>query len=87
MTKRFTSLAALAVIVGLAAPAFAKDPLPQKYITGLRNNCTADYLSKCMGISPSGPGAFQCLRSKLSSLSAGCRGAMRAVMNDPNYEE
>jgi hypothetical protein len=87
MTKHFTSFAALAVIVGLAGPAFAKEPLPQKYVTGLRNNCTADYMSNCMGISLNGPAAFQCLRKKLSSLSSGCQGAVRAVLSDPNYEE
>ena len=87
MTKLFTSAATLAVIVGLAGPAFAKDPLPQKYITGLRSNCTMDYMSNCMGINPNGPGAFQCLRQKISSLSSGCQGAVRAVMSDPNYQE
>jgi hypothetical protein len=87
MTKLFTSVAALTVIVGLAAPAFAKDPLPQKYVTGLRNNCMGDYMSNCMGINPNGPGAFQCLRKKISSLSSGCQGAVRAVLSDPNYEE
>jgi hypothetical protein len=87
MTKLFTSAATLVVIAGIAGPAFAKDPIPQKYITGLRNNCMSDYMSNCMGISPSGPGAFQCLRKKLSSLSAGCQGAVKAVLNDPRYEE
>jgi hypothetical protein len=87
MTKLFTSFAVLAVIMGFAGPAFAKERLPEKYVTGLRNNCVGDYMTKCMGISLSGPGAFQCLRKKVSSLSPGCQGAVRAVLSDPNYEE
>jgi len=79
MTKLITSVAALAVIAGLAGPASAMEQMPQKYITALRNNCTMDYMSHCMGVNPNGGAAFQCLRKNVSSLSSGCQDAVRAV--------
>ena len=79
MTKFITSVAALAVIAGLAGPASALEQMPQKYITALRSNCVGDYMSKCMHINPNGGAAFQCLRKNVSSLSPGCQDAVRAV--------
>jgi hypothetical protein len=82
MTKFKSSIAALALIAGFAAfasPASALEQMPQKYMTALRNNCVGDYMSHCMGISPSGGEAFQCLRRNVSSLSSGCQQAVRAV--------
>jgi len=77
MTKFITSVAALALIAGFAVPASALEPMPQKYITALRANCSSDYMSHCMG--SNGPAAFQCLRKNVSSLSSGCQEAVRAV--------
>lgn len=79
MTKFITSVAALAVIAGLAGPASALEQMPQKHITALRNNCVGDYMSRCMGVNPNGGAAFQCLRKNVSSLSPGCQEAVRAV--------
>ena len=79
MTKLITSVAALAVIAGLAGPASAMEQMPQKYITALRNNCVMDYMSNCMGVNPNGGAAFQCLRKNVSSLSSACQEAVRAV--------
>jgi hypothetical protein len=79
MTKFITSVAALALIAGLAGPAFALEQMPQKNIAALRANCVGDYMSKCMSISPSSPAAFQCLRKNVSTLSSGCQQAVRAV--------
>ena len=81
MTKFITSVAALAVIAGLAGPASAGELMPnaQKHIAALRANCVGDYMSRCMSVSPSSPAAFQCLRKNVNSLSSGCAEAVRAV--------
>jgi hypothetical protein len=82
MTKFKASVAALALIASFAtftAPASALEQMPQKYITALRNNCVADYMSHCMGINPNGGAAFQCLRKNVNTLSSGCQEAVRAV--------
>jgi hypothetical protein len=78
-----TSVAALVVIAGLAGPASAaeREPMPNaaKHIAALRNNCVGDYFSHCMGVNPNSGAAFQCLRRNVSSLSAGCQEAVKAV--------
>lgn len=79
MTKLITSVAALAVIAGLAGPAFAMEQMPQKNIAALRANCVGDYMSRCMTVNPNSPAAFQCLRKNVNSLSSGCAEAVRAV--------
>ena len=79
MTKFITSVAALAILASFAVPASALEQMPQKYVTALRANCVSDYMSKCMSVNPNGPGAFQCLRKNVSSLSPGCQDAVRAV--------
>ena len=79
MTKFITSVAAFALIAGLAGSASALEQMPQKHITALRANCVGDYMSKCMSVSPSSPAAFQCLRKNVSTLSSGCQQAVRAV--------
>jgi hypothetical protein len=81
MTKFITSIAALAVIAGLAGPASAMEQMPnaQKHIAALRSNCVADYMSRCMGVNPNTGAAFQCLQKNVSTLSPGCQGAVRAV--------
>lgn len=81
MTKLFISVAALAVIAGLAGPASAQELMPdaQKHIAALRSNCVSDYMSHCMGVNPNGGAAFQCLRRNVNSLSSGCQQAVKAV--------
>jgi hypothetical protein len=81
MTKFITAVAALVIIAGLAGPAAAQEQMPnaQKHIAALRANCVGDYMSRCMGVNPNGPAAFQCLRKNVNSLSSGCQQAVRAV--------
>lgn len=47
--------------------------------SAVRNNCRSDFMANCMGVSPGGIEAFQCLQHHSASLSAACRGAVSAI--------
>jgi hypothetical protein len=49
----------------------------------IRNNCRSDFMANCMGVSPGGVEAFQCLQRHSASLSAACRSAVAAITPKP----
>lgn len=69
----------LAVMVGLSGSASALEQMPERYLTPLRNNCTGDYITHCLGVNPNSADAFQCLRRNIATLSPACQQAVRAV--------
>jgi Cysteine rich repeat len=45
----------------------------------IKSQCRSDYMAHCSSIPPGGEASLQCLQKNMSSLSAGCAGAVRAV--------
>lgn len=80
LARRFGSatLAAAGLMAALwAVPAAAQQPTSQQQ-SALRSNCRSDAQSFCSGMR--GQEALQCLIRNVGKLSAGCQGAVRAVM-------
>jgi hypothetical protein len=67
----------------LAAALFATAALAQAPTDAQRNaiksQCRSDYIAHCSSVPPGGEASLQCLQKNMSSLSAGCAGAVRAV--------
>src|SRR6201990_3710151 len=68
----------LALGIALATPAFAQAP-SEAQREAIKSNCRSDYIAHCSSIPPGGAASLQCLQQNMSSLSAGCQGAVRAV--------
>lgn len=47
--------------------------------SAIRSSCRSDYQAHCSSVSPGGAEALQCLQKNMSSLSAACQSAVRAV--------
>ncbi|MBO4227154.1 hypothetical protein [Bradyrhizobium neotropicale] len=45
----------------------------------IKSQCRNDYMAHCSSIPPGGEASLQCLQKNVSSLSAGCASAVRAV--------
>lgn len=45
----------------------------------IKSQCRSDYMAHCSSIPPGGAASLQCLEKNMSSLSASCAGAVRAV--------
>ncbi|MGY3619426.1 cysteine rich repeat-containing protein [Bradyrhizobium sp. USDA 10063] len=45
----------------------------------VKSQCRSDYMAHCSSIPPGGEASLQCLQKNMSSLSASCAGAVRAV--------
>lgn len=45
----------------------------------IKSQCRSDYMAHCSSIPPGGAASLQCLQKNMSSLSAGCAGAVRAA--------
>lgn len=77
--KRDASLCALvaAVILVVAAPSFAQPTEAQK--EAVKSACRSDFMAHCSSVTPGGEAALQCLAKNMSSLSAGCASAVKAV--------
>jgi hypothetical protein len=45
----------------------------------IKSQCRSDYMAHCSSIPPGGEASLQCLQKNMSSLSASCAGAVRAV--------
>src|SRR5437764_4940231 len=80
-SKRATKLApwlSVAAILATAAPALAQAP-SQAQRDAIKSQCRSDYIAHCSSVPPGGEASLQCLQKNMSSLSAGCQGAVRAV--------
>src|SRR4051812_5119799 len=67
-----------ATVFATAVPAFAQAP-SQAQRDAIRSQCRSDYIAHCSSIPPGGEASLQCLQKNMSSLSAGCKGAVQAV--------
>ena len=47
--------------------------------SAIRSACRSDFMAHCSSVTPGGVEAYQCLAKNMSSLSAGCQTAVRAV--------
>ena len=45
----------------------------------VKSQCRSDYMAHCSSVPPGGEASLQCLAKNMSSLSAGCAGAVKAV--------
>jgi hypothetical protein len=74
-----TRLALLAAtLFATATSAFAQAP-SEAQKSAIRSACRSDFMAHCASVTPGGVEAYQCLQSHMSSLSAGCQTAVRAV--------
>src|SRR6195256_7060316 len=65
-------------LFAVATPAFSQAPTDAQR-NAIRSECRSDYEAHCASIPPGGAASLQCLQKNMSSLSAGCQGAVRAV--------
>jgi hypothetical protein len=77
--RRDTALCAIltAAIVAVATPSFAQVTEAQK--EAVKSACRSDFIAHCSSVTPGGEAALQCLGKNMSSLSAGCASAVKAV--------
>jgi hypothetical protein len=79
MTRTTTTASLLlAATFALAAQAFAQAP-SEAQRAAIKSNCRSDYIAHCSSIPPGGAASLECLQKNMSSLSASCAGAVRAV--------
>jgi hypothetical protein len=62
----------------LASSAFAQAPTDAQR-AAIKSSCRSDYMAHCSSIPPGGAASLQCLQQNMSSLSAACAGAVKAV--------
>jgi hypothetical protein len=67
-----------AALFATATSAFAQAPTEAQK-SAIRSACRSDFMAHCASVTPGGVEAYQCLQSHMSSLSAGCQSAVRAV--------
>jgi hypothetical protein len=67
-----------AAIVAITTPSLAQGP-SEAQKQAVRSACRSDYMAHCSSVQPGGEAALQCLAKNMSSLSAGCQSAVRAV--------
>jgi outer membrane biosynthesis protein TonB len=68
----------VAVYFATATSAFAQAPTDAQK-SAIRSACRSDFIAHCSSVKPGGVEAYQCLQKNMSSLSAGCQSAVRAV--------
>jgi hypothetical protein len=78
MLKRACGRAVPLSIVLFATAALAQAP-SEAQREAIKSQCRSDYMAHCSSIPPGGEASLQCLQKNMSSLSAGCAGAVRAV--------
>jgi hypothetical protein len=89
MRKRIASGACLSTVLSLSAALsvatalFATTALAQAPTdaqrTAIKSQCRSDYIAHCSSVPPGGAASLQCLEKNMSSLSASCADAVRAV--------
>jgi len=67
-----------ATLFAAATPALAQAPTDAQK-SAIRSACRSDYQAHCSSVTPGGAEALQCLEKNMSSLSAACQSAVRAV--------
>jgi Cysteine rich repeat len=76
--KRDAMLCALtAAMLAVATPSFAQPTEAQK--EAFKSACRSDFMAHCSSVQPGGEAALQCLAKNMSSLSAGCASAVKAI--------
>jgi Cysteine rich repeat len=76
--KRDAMLCALtAAMLAVATPSFAQPTEAQK--EAVKSACRSDFIAHCSSVQPGGEAAIQCLAKNMSSLSAGCASAVKAI--------
>src|SRR6266550_4019519 len=80
MFKRDAAFCALAgaALFAAATPALSQGPSDAQR-EAVKSECRSDYMAHCSSIPPGGEASLQCLAKNMSSLSAGCASAVRAV--------
>jgi hypothetical protein len=66
-----------ASMLALATPSFAQPTEAQK--EAVKSACRSDYMAHCSSVTPGGEAALQCLAKNMSSLSASCQSAVKAI--------
>ena len=64
-------------LFGTIMPALSQVSEAQR--EAVKSQCRSDYMAHCSSVEPGGEAALQCLAKNMSSLSAGCQNAVRAV--------
>ena len=67
-----------AAVFAVATPALSQGPTEVQR-EAVKSECRSDYMAHCSSVQPGGEAALQCLAKNMSSLSAGCQSAVRAV--------
>src|SRR3954453_22085521 len=67
-----------AALFAAATPALSQGPSDAQR-EAVKSQCRSDYMAHCSSVPPGGEASLQCLAKNMSSLSAGCQGAVRAV--------
>jgi hypothetical protein len=65
-------------LFAMATLAFAQSPTDAQR-SAIRSQCRGDYQAHCASVPPGGAASLQCLQKNMSSLSASCQAAVRAV--------
>ncbi len=76
--KRAIARGALLVTAFFATAALAQAP-SEAQRAAIKSQCRSDYMAHCASIPPGGEASLQCLQKNMSSLSASCASAVRAV--------
>ena len=76
--KRAIARGALLVTAFFATAALAQAPSEARR-AAIKSQCRSDYMAHCASIPPGGEASLQCLQKNMSSLSASCASAVRAV--------
>ena len=66
-----------AAMLAVATPSFAQPTDAQK--EAVKSACRSDYMAHCSSVQPGGEAALQCLAKNMSSLSASCASAVKAI--------
>ena len=75
---RAAKLGTLLAVTIFATAAGAQAP-SQAQRDAIKSQCRGDYMAHCSTVPPGGAESLQCLQKNMSSLSAGCAGAVKAV--------
>jgi hypothetical protein len=75
---RAAKLGTLLAVTIFATAAGAQTP-SQAQRDAIKSQCRGDYMAHCSSVPPGGAESLQCLQKNMSSLSAGCAGAVKAV--------
>jgi hypothetical protein len=78
ITLRHLSALCVGVALTMTTSAFATDPSAAQR-AAVKSNCRDDFISHCIGVTPGGKPAFDCLAKHMSSLSGSCQAAVKDI--------